>query len=218
MQYIRGGQWLLAPRSSHIIVDISRILWLQATPPPSRISDLPVCARALSATSIHAAKACSCRLQQTASKGLPSRTNLFAALIIPENAKSIPCTAYGNSNPSNDGLGLFSNHSSAFFSITGPPGKGIPWFLANLSSIFPIPMSNVSPRTRYLPSNLAITCVFPPLTYSRIGSSQPHCSRPISMWATQWLTPIRGTSRWVEIALAAAAPVLRHAPIPGPCE
>ena len=50
--------------------------------------------------------------------------------------------------PSMSGAGSLSRYCWANFSIFGPPGKGIPWFLANLSSMFPIPMSSVSPRTR----------------------------------------------------------------------
>ena len=65
--------------------------------------------------------------------------------------------------------------------LSGPPGNGIPLCLANLSSMLPIPMSNVSPSTLYLPSALAITCVFPPLTYNNTGSTQPVWFLPISM-------------------------------------
>jgi hypothetical protein len=39
-----------------------------------------------------------------------------------------------------------------------------------------------------------MTCVFPPDTYSTTGSRQRVTTRPISMWATQWLTGISGTS------------------------
>ena len=43
-------------------------------------------------------------------------------------------------------------------------------------------------------------------------------SLPISMWATQWFTPTRGTLRYDDRALAAVAPVLRLGPRPGPWE
>ena len=50
-------------------------------------------------------------------------------------------------------------------------------------------MSMVSPNILYLPSAYAITCVLPPLTYNTTGSTAPVTQRPISMCATQWLTP-----------------------------
>ena len=53
----------------------------------------------------------------------------------------------------------------------------------------PTAMSIVSPNILYLPSAYAITCVLPPLTYNTTGSTAPVTQRPISMCATQWLTP-----------------------------
>ena len=74
MQYCFSGQVPTDPRCSHIIRVISLIRSLQATPPPSNNSDFPECASALSATSMHAEKACSWRDQQTAPNSNPSLT------------------------------------------------------------------------------------------------------------------------------------------------
>ena len=52
---------------------------------------------------------------------------------------------------------FFNSYFFANISISGPPGNGIPCVLANLSNIFPIPISNVSPITLYLFLELAIT-------------------------------------------------------------
>ena len=185
IQYIFGGAYDVDSLSQHINSHIFLSLLLHATPPPNNNSVFPVCASALSATSTQAENTCSCRLQHTASNGLPFSTNLSAAVRTPENARSIPLTAYGNSRPSIVEFGCLSMYCLASFSITGPPGNGIPWALANLSSILPIPISRVSPRTRYFPSSRAMTWVLPPDTYNRTGSSQPHCCLPISMCATQ---------------------------------
>jgi len=60
--------------------------------------------------------------------------------------------------------------------------------------------------------------VFPPETYSVTGSFAPVMSLPISMCATLWLTPIKGTCKYEARARAAVAPVRRHGPRPGPWE
>ena len=94
----------------------------------------------------------------------------------------------------------------------------MPRSLPSLSSMFPIPMSWVSPKILYLPSAKAITWVLPPEAYSRAGSSQPHWALPISMWAMQWLTPTMGIPSAQAKALAAVAATLRQGPRPGPME
>ena len=69
-----GGATQVAPRGAVMSSPIWRNRRLQATPPPRRTSVNPVCAKARSATSMHAAKACSCKDQQTRSKGWPDAT------------------------------------------------------------------------------------------------------------------------------------------------
>ena len=66
----------------------------------------------------------------------------------PENARSIPRTAYGSLTPSMSSSGWSSTHALACRSIAGPAGNAMPNPRPNLSSMFPIPMSSVSPRTR----------------------------------------------------------------------
>ena len=87
-----------------------------------------------------------------------------------------------------------------------------------MSSMFPMPMSCVSPKILYLPSAKAMTWVFPPEAYRRAGSLQPVRARPISIWAMQWLTPTIGIPLMLANALAAVAAILRHGPSPGPME
>src|SRR5208337_1628632 len=102
--------------------------------------------------------------------------------------------------------------------MIGPPGCGKSFARANLSSAFPIPISSVSPKILYRPFRYPITWVLAPLAYRTTGSLHPVAKHPISTWATQWLTPTRGTSRASASDRAAVATVLRHGPRPGPCE
>src|SRR4030042_860294 len=127
---------------------------------------------------------------------------------MPENATSIPLTLYGRS--------ISSLPSLAYRSSCGPAGNGMPVDLPNLSIMFPMPTSMVSPNTRYLPPEYAITCVLPPAAYSRGGSLLPVTFLPISRCATQWFTPMRSTPNERDSPLAAVAAVLRHGPRPRP--
>ena len=128
-----------------------------------------------------------------------------------------PFLAQGKVIQSVEGIWVLIDVGFREFSITGPPGKGMPCWRANLSSMLPMPMSRVSPRTLYFPCNFAMTCVLPPLRVE-LGHHSSHCCRPISICATQWLTPMRGTSNLLDNVLATDAPIRRQGPRPGPCE
>ena len=87
-----------------------------------------------------------------------------------------------------------------------------------LVKAFPMPISSVSPKIRYLPLRYPITWVFAPLAYSTDRVLAPVAQHPISTWATQWFTPISGTLSARASDRAAVATVLRQGPSPGPWE
>ena len=77
-------------------------------------------------------------------------------------------------------------------------------------------LSIVSPKILYFPSLYAITCVLPPETYNIVGLSAFVTQRPISIWPTQWLTPIKGfLYNWLNV-LITKAPTDNGWAIPGP--
>lgn len=58
--------------------------------------------------------------------------------------------------------------------------------------------------------------MLPPLTYKTVGCSHPVANLPISIWATQWLTPTIGILCNKLNVLATNAPTYKGGPIPGP--
>ncbi len=97
MQYLRSGTYISAPRAWAMSATMSlrRLFW--ATPPPRRTSSFPMCAMALSVTSVSIANAVSWTESAMSSSGTPFLWSATAAVISPENATSMPFTEYGSS-------------------------------------------------------------------------------------------------------------------------
>lgn len=64
--------------------------------------------------------------------------------------------------------------------------------ITHRSKQFPTAMSSVSPKIRYRCCEYAITCEFPPETYSTIGEPDAVISRPVSMSAARRVSTVAG--------------------------
>lgn len=112
---------------------------------------------ARSATSASMAKLVSWSEKHKSSILVPCFSNCCALVSMPAKDTSMPLTEYGSSTSA---VEFFASTS-----ILGPPGNPKPASLANLSKMFPRPLSNVSPKMRILPPANAMTCVLGPETY-----------------------------------------------------
>ena len=113
LQYWRSGTNISAPLACAISSTMSRRRPFWATPPPRRTSFLPMCAMARSVTSVSIANAVSCTENAMSSRGTPLRFSAKAALIMPENAMSMPLTEYGSSWYSRPCVASLSNSGPA---------------------------------------------------------------------------------------------------------
>lgn len=92
MQNLRSGTYISAPLAWAISATISLRRLFCATPPPRSTSSLPMCAMALSVTSVSIANAVSWTESAMSSSGTPLFCSATAAVIRPENETSIPLT------------------------------------------------------------------------------------------------------------------------------
>lgn len=97
LQNCGSGTNISAPRAWAMssTMSLRRPFW--ATPPPRRTSLFPMCAMARSVTSVSIANAVSWTESAMSSSGTPFLWSATAAVIIPENATSMPLTEYGSS-------------------------------------------------------------------------------------------------------------------------
>lgn len=97
LQYCLSGTNISAPLARAMSSTMSRRRPFWATPPPRRTSFFPMWAMARSVTSVSIANAVSWTESAMSSRGTPFLRRATAAVIMPENATSMPLTEYGSS-------------------------------------------------------------------------------------------------------------------------